>query len=516
MRSSTKARIGTVLLCATLTLAGCGGPNTTEDTTDDVPATVDENATFRFGVSTGAAATLDPHLNRQAYGPQWYGMAYDTLIHMDRVGNLGPMLATEWEFSADGKQLVLKLRHGVTFSDGQPFNAAAVKANIERGKTLTDSAVAADLDAVASVDVVDEYTVRLDLTTPTAVILSRLATKAGTMVSPAAMNGAVDLDVTPVGTGPYVLTKYQTGVSGTYVRNDSYWGGRPSVAKIELSLYADSTAGINALQTGQIEMFELLDKPAIETIEKAGLPARSIEGLKLEWVALDFAGKFKDPRVREAVGLALDRRQFADFVGKGEPTWQWVPKSSPYFDPTIGELQPYDVEKAKRLLAEAGYANGFSFTLSFAVRPSTQAAAEVMQEMWAKAGITVALDGADGATIIDKCYVRHDCDAVGGTHNTAPDLAVEATDIVAPGGRRNLTGQSTIPEIQALLADAIAPGADRTAKLKALQSQMSKSVPALMVRTDTTVYGTSKNVISFELDPDDTVEFEHLKLGPPA
>jgi len=515
MKATLKARLGAAFIAAGLVLAGCGGSNTTDEpATGD--ASVDTNATLRFGVSSGSAATLDPHVNRQSYGPAWYGQAYDTLIHMGRTGELRPMLATEWTFSDDGSQLTLKLRTDVKFSDGTVFNAAAVKANLERGKTVADSSVKGDLETVSSVEVVDDATVRLNLSTPNAIILSRLATKAGTMVSPAAMNGAVDLGVKPVGTGPYTLQEYKPGVSATYLRNDSYWGEKPSVAKIELTLFADSTAGINALTTGQIDMFELLDKPSADTVSSAGLKVTPVDGLRVEWVALDFAEKFKDPKVREALSMSLDRKAFADFVGRGSPTYQWVPDTSPYFDPALGDLTPFDPAKAKQLLAEAGYPDGFSFTLNYSARPSTQAAAEVMQEMWAKAGFKVKLEATDGATTVDKCYVRFECDALGGVHNTAPDFAVEAQDIVAPGGRRNLTGQQTLPEVMSRLAEAEKPGDDREAKLKALQSEMSKSLAALMVRADPTVFGTAKNLISFELDQDDTVEWEHLKMGPSA
>jgi peptide/nickel transport system substrate-binding protein len=493
-----------MLLAVALLAAACGGsddePNTDTNSSSDVDA--DTDAVLRFGFAN-AADGLDPQLNSQDYGEGWFGQAYERLLDVSIDGELSPSLATEWEAEDDGASILLTLRDDVTFSDGAPFDAEAVKANIERGQTVEGSTVASELESVTGVEVVDEHQVRLSLAEPDATFLTRLAGRAGTMISPKAMEDGTDLSVEPVGTGAFVLEDYQPDVSASYTRRDDYWGEPAKVAGIEVTVFTDTTAGTNALVTDQIDMYEMLSTDQQGPVEAAGLPIVEIPSTRIEWIALNFGGKFEDIKVREALSHAIDREAFVGFAGRGEPDWQWVPSENALFDEDLDELHPYDPEKAKELLAEAGFEDGFDFTITFSARPYTQSAAEVIQEMIKPAGFNMSLEATDGATTVDKCYVQHQCDAVGGIHNTAVDFAVEAQDIVAPGARRNLGGEKTIPSIMDALDAALQPADDRHDTLAALQAEMTKQVPVIVIRTDPTFYGTSKRIASFELNPYD-------------
>ncbi len=491
-----KFKLLTIGLAAGTLIAACGSsqPGGTPG------KTADANATLRFGETNAAADTLDPQKSNQSYGADWWGPPYEALLFADRNHVLHPKLATLWSFSSDGMTLTLTLRSGVTFSDGTAFNAAAVKANIERGQTLSGSQVKTLLAPITSVVAVNDTTVQLNLKTPNAAIATDLGGKAGYMISPAAFSRG-DLNIKPDGTGPFVLDSYSPGVSATYSRNPHYWGTPSGVAKIQITTYTDTTAAVNALTSGQIDLAHLFDNQAATVVRNAKQQVLSYPGLGVEWIGLNFGTKFSNPLVRQALAYASDRKSLTDFAGTGSPAYQWVVPSSPLFDKTLGNVYAYDPQKAKDLLSQAGYPNGFSFTLIHTDRPYTNQSAQVMQAQWAKAGFNVTIQVTDGATILSKCYVQHVCDAISGIYTESPELTRDVADITSANGRRNMGGATAMPGIAPFVAAALAPSNDRTAALEKLQSEFVKDIPMVCLRYDVSLYGARTNVLNVDVDP---------------
>jgi peptide/nickel transport system substrate-binding protein len=234
-----------------LLLSACGGGSSTG--TGAAQGEIDPEGTFRY-VFVQNPSTFDPHRSGNAWDMVFFRLVYDQLIMLDENDELAPQLATSWEFVDDQTALVLELRDDVTFTDGTPFNAEAVKANLERAKTLETSTLKGQLARVESIEAVDEFTVRLNLNGPGGDLPNLFTDRLGSMISPAAFDNP-DLDQNPVGSGMATLVEYVPGQVSRYDRNEEYWD--PDAAKAahyEILVQTSATTRFNMLQTGQAEL----------------------------------------------------------------------------------------------------------------------------------------------------------------------------------------------------------------------------------------------------------------------
>jgi peptide/nickel transport system substrate-binding protein len=319
-------------------------------------------------------------------GPEdhYYQAVYDKLLNLDADGQPVANLATEWSYDETGMRLSLTLRDDVTFTDGAPFDAEAVKANLEHAKSATGEAGSA-LGAVDSVEVVDESHVDVVLSRPDPSIPQALARSSGYMASPEAL-GNPDLETDPVGSGPYVLDQDASTPGSTYVytRNEDYWNAEEfPFDSLEIRFLDDTTAMLNGLRSGQLNGVYASTSDVVSGAEDAGLNVTSyanggIEGLYLWDRDGALVPALADVRVRQAINHAMDRETIVDVVkgGLGQPTVQMFGPSSPAYDESLEETYEYDVERAEELMAEAGYADGFTMSMPDAspVFPDEQAA----------------------------------------------------------------------------------------------------------------------------------------------
>jgi ABC-type transport system substrate-binding protein len=285
------------------------------------------------------------------------------------------------------------------------------------------------------------------------------------------------------------------------------------VAKIQVTAFTDTTAGVNALVSNQIDLIHLFDNQSANVVRNAKQQVFSYPGLGVEWIAVNFGGKFSDLRVRQALAYASDRKALADFAGTGSPAYQWVTTDSPLYDKTLGEVYSYNPTKAKELLAAAGYANGFSFTLWHTDRPYTNQSAQIMQAQWAKVGFNATIQVTDGATVVSKCYVQHACDAISGIFTQSPELTRDVADLTNANARRNMGGATPLPGLSEFLAAALVPSSDRTAALQKLQSEFTKNVAAVNLRYDSSIYGARNNMIFVDVDPNATPLWTAIKMA---
>ncbi|MBU6424314.1 MAG: hypothetical protein KGQ88_09790, partial [Chloroflexi bacterium] len=338
------------------TTASSGAPAASGGATAAPVANADPNATIHIRCQNDST-TLDPALGTAPYVADIVAPAYEPLIHMGNDGSYQPGLATKWEYKNNGSVLELTLRSGVKFSDGTAFNAAAVKKNIERGKTIAKSGVAAELAAITTVDAVNDTTVDLHLKSGQGgTLLESLTSLPGMMVSPAAFANK-DLAQHPVGTGPFTLESYKPGVSITYQRNESYWGDKALAAKVEIDFIGDATAALNALRTGAVDMMGGSDcglsGPELATAKStSGINVQKLPvGLFVQNIMIN---RSKPPlsidKVRQAMNYAFDRAAIVKTLGYGTPTVQYAPRGTVFFDKSIDSYYTYDVAKAKQLL----------------------------------------------------------------------------------------------------------------------------------------------------------------------
>ena len=304
------------------------------------------------------------------YPPRMSGSArdyappfFDHLLCVGEDGKYKPMLALRWDTSKDGKTITFKLRQGVTFHDGTPFNAEAVKSNIDH-LILPKGPI---IPGIASVDVVDDYTVKLTLSEYNNLILYHFATNPVTyMYSPEALkkNGADWATTHPVGTGPFILKDYQPNISLTLVKNPNYWRkDLPYLDGIAIAQVPDPMTQMMTFKAGQAHAIYNAHTNAVVQLRDEGYPLLMAPG-SAKAINFDIRNSeyFSKRKVREAIEYAIDKEAICNGPGGGlyTPLYQIASSNSPDYNKTCPPRK-HDPAKAKKLLAEAGYPNGFSF-----------------------------------------------------------------------------------------------------------------------------------------------------------
>src|SRR5689334_12180313 len=336
----------------------------------------------------------------------------DKLLDLDEKLNIVPQLATSYEWSADNKALTLKIRSGVTFHDGERLDAAAVKFNLERHKSMQGSNRRGELAVVSSVEAADASTVRIHLSAPFAPLLTVLTDRAGMMVSPKAAQAAGDkFGAKPVCSGPcrFVERVAQDRIVLERFAND--WNkDEIHFERIVYLPIVNSTVRLANLRYGQLDFIERLAPNDVANLKSdtryrvARIVEIGYQGITINTGKSEVAQKNplgKDARVREAFELSLDRNAIVQVAmeGEGQPGNQWVAPSNRYYAKS-SPIPKRDVERAKQLLKDAGVTNP-SFTLMTPTTSDGQRLAEVVQSMAKDAGFDIKLQATEFATSLN-------------------------------------------------------------------------------------------------------------------
>jgi peptide/nickel transport system substrate-binding protein len=371
-------------------------------------ATLASAQTLRIGLAEDPDM-LDPTMARSMVGRFVFASLCDKLVDIDEKLAIVPQLATSYQWSPDNKVLTLKLRHGVTFHDGEKFDAAAVKFNIERHKNLPGSSRKGELAPVTSVQVVDDYTVKLNLSTPFAPLLSILADRAGMMVSPkAAQANPTGFASKPVCSGPFQFKERVAQDRIVLERYPNYWNKDAiHFDKVIYQPIVDATVRLANLRSGQLDIIERVatsdiaalkseNKLAVARFPELGYVGITINTGKGEMAKNNPLGR--DPRVREAFELSIDRAGVVQVAadGQGIVGNQWVSPSNPFYAKNH-PLPNRNIVRAKALLKEAGVTNP-SFTLMTPTTSDAQKIAQVVQAMAKEAGFDIKIQSTEFAT----------------------------------------------------------------------------------------------------------------------
>jgi ABC-type transport system substrate-binding protein len=290
----------------------------------------------------------------------------DGLVEFDEQLNKNPCLAKSWEISEDGTVYTFHLREGIKFHDGTPFNAEAVAFNFNRIITQNLRRTALFQPYIDSVTAVDEYTVVFKLKAPFGAFLNHLAHGAALIQSPTAIQTwGAEVGKHPVGTGPFKFVEWVPGDHITLEANPDYWRGRPYLDRIIFQVVPEASTRVFRLESGEAHIATRI--PPTEVPRLKANP--NIEVLVRQTLRVIYIGMnnqkppFNDVRVRQAVNYAIDKELLCQSILGGYAD----PADSPLAPLTWGYYStggyPYDPEKAKALLAEAGYPNGFEATL---------------------------------------------------------------------------------------------------------------------------------------------------------
>jgi len=355
--------------------------------------------------------TMDPHLSGSAVDRQVYQNLYDKLVDTDANLAVVPMLATSWTIAPDGKTVTFKLRQGVKFHDGTPFDAEAVKYNFERMLDPKFPSVRrSEIRPVTGVAATDPSTVAISLERPYSPLLYVLTDRAGMMVSPAAARAAgTNFAQHPVGTGPFVFVERVPQDHITLRRNAAYWvKDEPYADEVVFRPITDDNARVANLKSGDVDIINLVPLPQVKALtQEAARPGARFKLLEhgaMAWTALSLnvtKPPFDNKMLRQAFAATIDREAIANVVlqGAAYPAYSLFPNGTPAYDPTW-KLPPRSVATAKERLQAAGRPGGFDFTLIILPGQQRVALAQAIQAMAADAGIQVKIQTEEQGTFV--------------------------------------------------------------------------------------------------------------------
>lgn len=320
-------------------------------------------------IAQGAEVSiLDPQMIPNNQGWAVVANVFDTLIGRDRNLQLQPRLALEWK-STGPTTWQVKLRRGVKFHNGETFDASSVKFSLERLVDPAQKMVAIYLfNTIQRVDIVDPYTVTIVTVKPDPVLPARLASIGSQVLPPKYVRdiGNDAFGQRPVGTGPYRFVEWIRDVRLVLEANRGYWGGTPRFSKVTFRPIPESGARVGALLTGEVDIAGELPPHEFPRVEASGeAEVASVLGNEMINFTINAEQKpFTDRRIRQALNYAVDKEAIVKklFRGITKPLNGPIPPSDFGYNPTLIPY-PYDPAKAKALLAEAGYAQGFEFTM---------------------------------------------------------------------------------------------------------------------------------------------------------
>ena len=467
------------------------------------------------------ADRLDPALGGTFGGRLMFAALCDKLVDLAPDLSFTPQLATAWAWSADGRALTLTLRSGVTFQDGEPMTAEAVRFNLERYRTAADSVRKGELKPVSAVEVVDANTVRLVLSQPYAPLIAVLSDRSGMMVSPKAVERlGKDFFTAPVCSGPFKFTERVALDHMTADRYPGYWNAASiHFDRVIIRPIADSSIRFVNLQAGQLDMLQDL-APADAATARANPKLKLTTATGLGYAALNFnlangpkAAPFgNNPKLREALEAAIDRNVINQVAMEGLfiPDNQTELPTSPYFNRNI-PVPPRDLARAKALVRESGVADPV-LEFRVATTPRDRQVGEMIQAMAAEAGIQIKLIVSESNANIDAMN-RGDYQAHLNNWSGRADPDANLSIFLACDSFQNWAKYCT-PKFQDVLAQARAQTdpAKRQALYHEVVSIYTAERPILFLYHITWLFAHNAGVKGFTPVPDGLIRFQGLSM----
>ncbi|MEU5947274.1 ABC transporter substrate-binding protein [Micromonospora sp. NPDC047465] len=400
-RSATLAAAVAVIFVA----AGCGA-NANQGDSSQADGTAKDTLVAAY---SEGGKTLNPAEANDVTSDTFVVAAYDQLVTYDRTtvdgkptaktDTIVPMLAESWKVSTDSKSYTFTMRPGVKFEDGSALDSDDVVKTFDFIKKSSSASFLYGMAGIDTVTAVDSQTVKIDLKAPNHLFLQILPMYSFSIINIDKVNaegGSKWLDTHTAGSGPYRLTKWDPATEAVLERNDTYWGEKPALRKINTKFIGEASNRVQLLTKGEVDI--ALEVPAkdVDTLSKqSGVAIDSRASNKILFFGMNNAVKpFDNPKVRQAVSYAIPYDKLISDVMKGQasPMRSSVASSTPGFT-DAGYVYSYDLGKAKALLAEAGYPNGFSFdfTLGSGFEDWSDDAVLIQAEL-AKIGVTMNIN----------------------------------------------------------------------------------------------------------------------------
>ncbi|MBL8697851.1 MAG: ABC transporter substrate-binding protein [Alphaproteobacteria bacterium] len=468
--------------------------------------------------------SLDPALNWSFVGRHVLQSLCDKLVDIDQQGNIVPMLAASWRWAEGGKRLTLTLRDDARYHDGEPLDAASVKANIERMLTMKTSRRRAEIDVVESVEAPDPRTVDIRLARASVPLLAAFTDRAGMMVSPKAAEAAGErFGQKPICAGPYRFVERVAQDRIVLDRDPAHWrAARYAVDRLVFRGIPDSTVRLTNLRAGTLDLIERLGPTDYRTVQDdKALAITEVSGLGYYNITFNmangakanpsFAGKRE---LRDAFALAIDRDAInrVAFDGRFETGNQPFPPTSPYYNRSL-PVPTRDLAAARARVAAAGVANP-TLELLVPTDPQRQQVAEMMQAMLAEAGITLKIVQTELMSLLARAREGNfEAHLVGWSGRVDPDLNI--TPLLACKAAGN-DGHYCNPALEAILGDARASGdaAQRKAAYDRAIALLLEDKPVVYLYHAKWIFAHRARVTGFAPAPDGIIRLDGVKLAP--
>lgn len=495
MRTTTRrlAAIAAVASAA-LAISACTGgtpePTPTPTPTPAPTATANPNAVLTVGLVLEPENLDIQHTGGAALEQILIGNIYEGLVHRTADNRVVERLASSYSVSPDALTYTFQLREGVTFHSGAALTSQDVIDSLNAVSKDEARQGHGELAGVVAIEAPDERTVVITLSEPDQNFLFNLSGRAGLVFQ---RGDETDLRTGANGTGPFTFVRWVQGTSITLARNAEYWGEKAGVAEVVLRYIDDFEAGVRAALDGTLDVLTAVDPNLAPQLEASGEFALTT-GRTTDVATLAFNNKrapLSDPRVREALRLAIDHEALVEAIGSGTTVYGPIPEIDPGYE-DLAELAPYDPERAKTLLAEAGQ-ESLQLTLTIPSFYGTTVP-RVLVSDFAKVGVTLAVDAVTFVEWLDKVYTEKNYDLSFVLH-------VEARDFGNYANPEYYFGYSNA-QVQSLYAQAMATvDPDASARLLAQAARIVSSEHAAdWLYTGATITAVRPQVTGFPQD----------------
>jgi ABC-type transport system substrate-binding protein len=458
-------------------LAACGSSTSSSATGSGSAAAAGVSGTINW--EWALPTSWDPVTSSAGWDMHALGLVYASITTLNAKGDVQPGLASGWKYAADGKSVTFTLRPGLKFSDGSPLTATSVEQNIHRGLTQSNSTVASELSVISKVTVNSPTSFTLGLAQVDYQVPDLLAGKDGMIVNPAYFKNVASLPTKPEGAGPFTLSSYVPDSHANLVRNPGYWdASQIHVADFNVLSITQPEQILSALESGQVNVAYIAGNQ-VAAAKAAGfkiavIPSEVVNELDVQTTTAPFT----NPKVVQAINYAINRQAILQVqaAGYGTISYQPFPKGFVGYSAKLADEYPYNPAKAKQLLAQAGYPNGLSITLTST--SGTDPLAEQIQGQLAEAGIKVTIKDIAADTSTQFLYLDKTIPlAIDGTAGRMSP--VEMLDVLySQQGLMNVTGKATTTPatVSSALAKALTVPLDSPDYPAALQSAVETSV----------------------------------------
>jgi len=482
-----------------------------------LPALAQTPSTLRIGLQEDPDM-LDPHRARTFVGRIVFTGLCDKLLDITPDLKIVPQLATEWSFSPDGLTLTMKLRGDAKFHDGDSFDAAAAKANLERARTLPDSLRKSELASVDSIETPDASTLVLKLKRPDATLLAQLTDRAGMMLAPKTLSS--DVAARPVCSGPYKFVERVQNDRIVLEKFKEHWdAANYHFDRVLYRAIPDTTVRLANLRSGELDLIERMAATDVKSAQSdkslkvAPMPNLGYQGITVNIANGEAANQpvGKDKRVRQALSLAIDRKVLTQVVFDGlyAPIVQPFPPTSPYVSAAF-PVPERNVEKAKALLKEAGLSK-VSAEVFITNNPVHAQIGQVLQAMAQEAGIDLQLRSTELASQLrDQQLGKFQLSRAGWSGRADPDGNLH--QFVTTKGAQN-DGKYSNAEVDRLLDQArtVYDPAERKKLYDAAQAILQDELPLIYLYNETVFFALRSNISGFVTSPDGMIRLAGMK-----